>query len=158
MGVPAGLMVGGAIISAYGQLYSGQAAKQAGEYNAAMSERNAMLARQKAAEDERVFRTQTRRKMGEMRAAIGASGVTTEGSPFEVLEDSAAQAEMDALRIRYSGEMQATNFMADAQLQRYQGSASQTGSYFGAAGSLLGGLGHASGYGAKQSGSTNSEG
>ena len=143
----AAAMIGGGLIGAYGQLQQGQAAKQAGEYNAAIAEQNAELTLKQAASDERQHRMMFKRQLGDMRASIGASGVSLEGSPLEVLEDSVAQAEQDALNIRLAGQQKAWAFRSEAKLQRFQGSMAEQGSYYGAASSLLTAGGHASGYG-----------
>jgi hypothetical protein len=134
----AAAMIGGGVIGAYGQLQQGQAARQAGEYNAKMAEQNAKFTLEQAAADENQLRAQVRRQLGQSRASIGASGVTMEGSPSEVIEDSAAQAEMDALKIRRQGDMKAWNFRNEAKLQRFQGQQAQTGANYGAVGTLLG--------------------
>lgn len=146
----AAAMVGGGIIGAYGQMYQGHAAKQAGEFNAQVAEQNAELAIKQAKEEEVKFRSVMKRQLGDMRAAIGASGITLEGSPLEVIEDSAAQAEMDAISIRKAGEMKAHTYRTDAKLQRFQGEMGLQGSYYGAASSLLMAGGQAAGYGARR--------
>lgn len=139
----AAAVVGGGMLSAYGQMQMGAAGKQAAEYNARIAEQNAVLARQQAAEDERKFRSAMRTHIGDQRAAIGASGIQLEGSPMEVLQDTAARAEEDALNIRRQGDLKAYGFQSEAALQRYQGEAGMTGAMFGAAGTLLSAAGNA---------------
>lgn len=142
----AAAMVGGGLLSAYGQMQQGYAAKQAGEYNAQMAEMNAELTLKQAAEEETKFRSMFKRQLGDMRASVGASGVQLEGSPLEVMQDSIAQAELDATAIKTQGQRRAWALRSEAALQRYQGAAAQQGAMFGAAGSLLSAGGHAAGY------------
>lgn len=126
-----------AIGKAVGSKIEGDAAKDAGDYNAQIAENNAMLSRQQAAEDERVFRVASRKELGGIRSGYAAGGITSEGSAQDVLEESAANAELDALKIKHGGEVRAKGFEADAVLSRAKGEAAQTSSTFSAAGSLL---------------------
>jgi hypothetical protein len=61
-----------------------------------------------------------------------------EGSAMDVLEDSAATAELDAQTIKTMGERQAWAFRSDATHSRFQGEAAMRGAQLGAAGTLLG--------------------
>jgi hypothetical protein len=146
----AAAMVGGGVISAYGQLQQGHAARAAGEFNAKIAEQNAQLARQQAAEEERRFKSVFRRQMGDNRASIAKSGIQLDGSALDVLEDSSAQAQMDAANIKYNGELQAYKFEQEAAMQRYQGAMGLQGAYYGAAASLLSAGGQASNYYARR--------
>lgn len=112
------VMAVAAVVSAVGAVRSAQANSAAANFNAQVSERNAVVARQQAAADEARQRSITQRRLGSIRAAYGASGVTMEGTPLDLLEDSAAQAELDALTIRYKGELAAIGAGDDATLQR----------------------------------------
>jgi hypothetical protein len=76
-------------------------------------------------------------RMGANRAAIGASGVTMDGSALDILESNAAQEELDALMIRWNGANVSGDLMSNAGLQRAQGANAQTGSYIGAGSALL---------------------
>jgi len=148
----AAAMVGGGAVSAYGQMYQGQAAAAAGEYNAQLAERNAEDSLVQAKEEERRHRMISRNQLGDMRANIGASGVQVEGSVLEMLEDSAANAELDSLNIRHQGQSRAVQFRNEARLARFGGQTAQQGAYFGAASSLLTAGAQASGYGARGGG------
>jgi len=135
----------GAAISAYGQIQQGRAARAAAEYQSKVAQNNAIAAQRKAAEDERRFRVQTSRQLGTMRAAYGASGVTLEGSPLDVIDDSTFTAELDALTIRGGGLQESNAFLAESRLSRFQGRAAERGSRLSAAGTLLGGFAKAYG-------------
>lgn len=74
-----------------------------------------------------------------MRAAYGASGVSLEGSPLDVLENSAAEAELDALTIRYKGKVGAMGSESEAATQRARASNAKTEGYYNAGTALLGG-------------------
>lgn len=131
------MMIAGTAISAIGAIRAGQAQAAAANYNAQVAERNAFISRDQAAADEQRQRIQARRKLGAMRAAYGASGISLEGSPLDVLEDSAAEAELDALTIRYKGEIGAMGYEAEAGAQRARAQNAKTESYYNAGAALL---------------------
>src|SRR5262245_1420631 len=87
----------GGVVSAYAAVQQGQATRRAADYNAAVAQQNAVTARNNAAVDEQRQRMLARQTLGRARANYAASGVTMEGSPEDVLAESATQAEWDAL-------------------------------------------------------------
>ena len=115
----------------------GNAMNDAFSYNAQLATQNSRIARQQAAENERRFRIRTRKTIGGIRAAYAKSGVTLEGSPSDILEESAYIAELDALTIRAGGEQSAQAYEAEARLAKLQGKSIQRGSRFTAAGTLV---------------------
>jgi hypothetical protein len=141
------LMVGGSLVSAYGQMQQGYAAKSAAEFNANIAKKNAELVRKQAAEEERKLRYQAKKHFGDMRASMGASGIQLDGSALDVLQESVSLAQQDALAVRHQGELKAWGFEQEARLQKYQGEAAVQGAQFGAAASILSGTGQAYTYG-----------
>lgn len=131
------MQVAGGITQAYGQVQAGEAAGKAYEFNAAQAEQNSAQAKLIAAQEERQVRINARRQIGSMVADYGASGVTMEGSPMAVIAESAANAELDALNIRYGGESKARNFKNEATVLRYQGGQARSAGYLGAAATLM---------------------
>lgn len=125
------------LISALGSLASASAQSNAAKYNAQLAGQNAVLATQTAAENERRQRVANTKALGQMRAGYAASGVTLDGSPSDVLDESASNAELDALSIRHGGAVAAMGYENTARLDRYRASSAMTGGYFGAAGDLL---------------------
>jgi hypothetical protein len=126
-----------AALGAIGTFQQGQAQAQASQYNARVAEQNATAARQKAAFDEQLRREQLERVQAAARAAIGKSGSDFSGSALDLMAQNAAQAELDALAIRYGGEVRAAGQENQAQLDRAQASQARTGGYFGAGAKLL---------------------
>lgn len=139
MALPLVLALGGTALSAYGAMEEGRNASEQARINAETAEWNAKLTRAKAKEDERMLRVMARKEIGRMRANYGASGITTEGSALDVLVESAAMAEEDALNIRRSGELQAQAYEREARGNRRLSSRYRTAGNLGAAGALLGG-------------------
>lgn len=132
-----GLQIVGGAMGAIGALQQGAAAQQAGEYNARIAEQNALLSRQQAASEEQRQRLFAKKEIGSIRAAYGASGVTG-GSSLDVLAESAANAELDALNIRHGGEMRSQGYLAQARLDRMGGENARRSSRWMAASTLLG--------------------
>lgn len=132
-----------AIAGAGGALYSGAKQQEAADYNAAVAEQGARAAQDKASYDEDIHRERVRKLISTQRALYGKSGVEISGSPLLVLEDTAGQGELDALAIRYGGNVNAAQQKSSATLSRMQGSAARTSSYIQAGTSLLTGAGSA---------------
>lgn len=119
-GIETVLLIGGAVASAAGAVTSGIAQSNAAKYNAKLADQNAQVARDQAAAEARLQREKSEKILGATRAAYGASGVTLEGSPLDLLEESAANAELDNLNIRYKGTLQSRGYMNEASLYRAQ--------------------------------------
>lgn len=135
----AALVAAGSIVSAGGSLHEGNAAAAAAEHNAHAARMNAAASVNAANEQERRFRISTRKQIGEARANYGASGVQLEGSPLDALEESASNAELDALTIRHSGQQKAWGYNADADLYEFQAHNARVQGTLNAASSLLSG-------------------
>ena len=111
------------VVTAAGSIMSGQS-------QAAALSAQAKVEKQRAAFEAERQRDYAARFLGAQRAAYGASGVTLEGTPIDVLADTAAQAELDALAIQWGGQARATALSSQA-------SAARLGGYMGAGAALL---------------------
>lgn len=87
---------------------------EAEERNQALLNEQARVARQQAGADEEAQRRQNRQLLATQRAAIGQAGIGFGGTPGLLQEDTAMQAELDALNIRYGGEQQARSLLNQA--------------------------------------------
>lgn len=117
--------IGGSVIGAINASDEQRLKNEATNFNTAMSLQQATLALQESAEDERRLRVQGKQQLGEMRANYGASGITMEGSPLEIMQQSAANLELDALTIRHQGEVKAWAYRNQAKLDAFDQYASQ---------------------------------
>jgi hypothetical protein len=126
-----------AAVAAAGKIKAGQNAKAKGKYDAAVADRDTGVARDQANALALRQQREAAKTMGSMRAAYGAAGVTVEGSPLDVLEESAGQAELDRLTILHNGELKATGLQDNAALSRTAGSAAATAGYVGAVGTMF---------------------
>lgn len=101
-------------ISVIGAIQGGKAESQAAQYNADS-------ARAEAQARENAQRAQAQRQLGMIRANVSKSGATMEGTPLAVLSESAANAEIDALNTRYSGQRESALYSARGQNARTAG-------------------------------------
>lgn len=93
------------------------------------TEAQALILRQQAQREreiaqalERDFRRERSQDLAERRAALGGSGVRTDvGSPVTAIGDFVREAELQALRIRSSGELSATRLEQSARLLKKTG-------------------------------------
>lgn len=116
------LFLAAAGVQAVGSIAQGAQARQASQYNAQVYENEAAYQRQLAAIEDRQARRDAEKALSTQRAKWLASGVDiSEGSPLLALETSAANAEYDALVIRYGGETRAKSSEAAAEQERTQG-------------------------------------
>ena len=129
----------GTAVQAVGALSQANAQASAQSYNAAALQQQARDTELAAAENERRFREDMRRVQGSQSAAIGASGVAREGSPLEVLEDSAASMELDALTIRHQGLLDSRYLSQQAAFERDAAKRTRKSGLFNAGGILIGG-------------------
>lgn len=149
----------GAAVAAYGvyatseaQAAANKANAQAADYNAKVQQQNADIARANAGAREDALRFQQRQLLAKQRAAAAESGFdSSSGSLGLVQEQSADRAELDALNVRYGGELDARGYGNQASMDAYQAGAlrlqaanTSRAGYIGAASALLSGA--SSGY------------
>ena len=121
--LPMALQIAGTAASVIGAIQGGKAENSSAQFNADS-------ARQEAASREAAQRTAAQRQLGSIRAGVSKSGATMEGTPLAVLSESAANAEIDALNTRYSGQREAALYEA-------RGRNAKTAGYMRAGTSLL---------------------
>lgn len=125
MGASAGTVAAmgtvGSVLGAVGTGLSVVGAIQGGKADASANQFNADAARREAASREAAQRTAAQRQLGSIRAGVSKSGATMEGTPLMVLSESAANAEIDALNTRYSGEREGALYDSRARNARTAG-------------------------------------
>ncbi len=137
MAISAALTAAAGLATVISTMAQAQAQSRAATYNAQAAENSATYSRQIGAENERRQRVQNTKALGSIRAKYGASGITLDGSPSDVLAESAANAELEALMARHSGIVEAIGYGNSARLDRSRAGAARTGGYLGAAADLL---------------------
>lgn len=123
-----GLGIAGLATQLVGQYKQGQAAEAQTEseqawheYNAKLAEREATEAQEAAAYEEKKLRKSGERFKARQRMLYAKAGVSLEGSPLEVMEETATELEMDALMIRRGGQLGYQRYSAEAGLERMAG-------------------------------------
>lgn len=129
----------GAAVSVVSAIGSGMAQRDSAKYNAQVAENNAIAARQQATANAEAQQRDARLRIGQMEANYASSGVSLEGSPLEILEQSARNSEMDRLTILYGGELRAGNYGAEAQLNKSRASSAMTSGFIRAGSELMSG-------------------
>lgn len=138
----------GVAMSAASSIQQGKQQKAMSEYNAAVARQEAEAIKEATAYEELRQKEQAKKLRGRQLALYGKSGVLMEGTPLEVMEETAAQAELDTLAIRRAGATSASRQESQAQLDIIRGRSAERAGYYGAGTSLLTGAGQiASAYG-----------
>lgn len=133
------------VTSVAGTVYASEKTAQAEEYNEKVYEQEAQAAKEKAGYEEELHRERVQRLISSQRAAVGASGVELTGTPLLALEDTASQGELDALAIRYGGDIESARARSAATLSKMSAKSTRRIGYAQAGSSLLSGASSAIG-------------
>lgn len=136
----------GAIAQGNAQAAQFDSQAAAARYNANIQRQQAEAAAQQAGMREELQRRQARQVMGRQVAAGAQSGVNiTTGTAADVFRQSLYDAEMDALNIRYEGELNRVGLLNQASLSDWEASVAKRNSktaqragYLSAATALVG--------------------
>ena len=128
-------------VTAGAAVMQGMAAKKQADFQATVAQQQAARANQVAAVNANDFRKQASAALATARATAAGAGVDTgSGSSLLVLEDFVAEAEVDALRIRNRGQVQADRLLQQSELLTSKGKQAQLSGFIKAGSSLLSGF------------------
>jgi hypothetical protein len=134
----------GTTVAVAGALKQAQATEDAAKYNQDVAEQNAQIADAQGAAAVEGHRRDVQRQEGAAIAAYGASGVQlSEGSPVDVLAESARSSTLDELTIKYNYKLKALGYTSTARLEGMNASNAKTAGYFNAASTGITGYGNA---------------
>lgn len=153
----AGIGLIGAGVSAISSIKAGKAAKSQADFQADQQEQASVVAGYNAknalANGERevaAIQDARVRALASQEAEVGGSGITISGSAIDVMRDSVLESEKDIAQARYSAQINAYNYGADAKslltsssYTRTAGANAKTSSQWTAAGDIIGGLSRA---------------
>lgn len=123
---------------AAGPVLGGMMAKNQADYQAKVATYDAQTANADASNDALTQFQHGQQVIGSARAQYGASGVEQDsGSPLDVLQQSARNAELDRQTIIYKGKLRAWGYQEQAQLDKYQGDLAMDSGYLSAASTVL---------------------
>jgi hypothetical protein len=129
--------IGGGVMGAAGSIQKGQATQQAANYNAAVDQQRAAEEQDQAGAQTQDYIRKGSDTVESAVAAQGATGVTGEGSPLMVDENTVRQVALGAARTLQGGQLRASRLQDDATLKKMQGDNAVTSSYLDAGSSLL---------------------
>lgn len=136
------LLYAAAAVSAVGAVAAASSQAKASRFNEQVANTNAQTAAAQGAEAARRQRILAYQTTSSARANYGASGVSVEGSPEDVLAQSASTGELDAQTVKYNARLKQSGFQNESTLDGMQASSAQSQGYINAASGALG-------YGAK---------
>ncbi len=120
--VAVGLLAASGVTSAVSSIAAGRSAKKISEYNARIARQQAADATLRGKAAEGTHRRRVSQLIGRQRAAIGASGAAVDqGSAFDIIEDTVALGELDALQIRNNAAREALGYETQATSLLFQG-------------------------------------
>lgn len=128
--------VGAAVISAVTAVAAGDAQRRAAHTNADIARQKARIAVDQSTVNEDAQRRRTAIAMGRQ-AASAAEGSGLEGTNVDLLEQSATDAEIDALNIRYGGQIGQVSNTAQAGLSDMAANDANTAGYLNAGAAAL---------------------
>jgi hypothetical protein len=141
----------GVAVSTYAAYSAAQDRTKANQYLSKVAANEALARQYQAQVAERQERRRAHLILSSQQAAFGASGLDPNaGSPLLVMADSARQAELDALNIRWSGKLASGSADAESALRRFEAGSESRAGYLRAGSSLL--SGGSSAYGAYRAG------
>jgi hypothetical protein len=125
-----------------GAIGQGEAARQAGKFEAKVQDANARQAIADGEAEAGAIRDQVRMARGEQIAAQGASGFeVNQGSALTMLRESLIQGELDIAEARRSARSRAQAYRAAGAVAKAEGRNRFVGSLFGAAAAAGAGMG-----------------
>lgn len=141
----------GSVVGAASAMQQADDARNLANYNAQVREYQAQDTVSRAAVEEQKQREQVRQFMGRQRASMGASGVEVSSGSFgDVLQQSAAMGERDALTIRNNAMRAAWGYRTQSAAEQFEGEARARAYEGRAVGSLLSGAGDVYAIGVKK--------
>ena len=144
--IPIAMAVGAPMLQAYGQYMQADSEADVMRLQAGQLDANAGVNDAQTALREGLQRRRAGEVLGEQRASIAQSGFGSGGTMGDISAQSATNAEMDALSIRYEGRVKSDEMRGQATQLRAGAKATNRAAGIGLSASIL--TGAASGYGA----------
>lgn len=125
------------LMTAAGAAVQGVQAKNAADYNSKVMGNEAAVSGMEANEAANTQLRQGRMALGRSTAAAVESGGGIEGSTGAVLHQSAVNAELDALNVRYAGKLRTDSFAEQSANDTFEGKQAMGSAFLSGAGSVL---------------------
>jgi len=108
------MMIGGTVMTAYGQYQAAQTQKKWADYNATVSRYESQIREEK-------MKKQKLQILSSQRAAYAGAGVQLKGTPLEVMDQTARDIERDISLARYGSEIEAERYRIKGKEARRAG-------------------------------------
>ncbi len=131
------------LAGAAGQIQRGREQAALYRHNRALADRQALIAEQRARAEAARIREEGAGLLGRQRAGFARAGVALEGTPLDVLGDTAAAVDRDARDALYRGALRADDYRTRAAREDFRASAVGSRIGVGIGTSLLRGSGSA---------------
>lgn len=118
--IAATMAIAATAISVTTGVIQGNQARAQANYQRQVNEQNARKSREAAQAKVENQRRAAKFTYGSQLARLGGMGALAEGSPLDIMGQSAGQAKYDELVTEYEGETQAIQFQQQAALNKYQ--------------------------------------
>jgi hypothetical protein len=129
--------VGAAVVAGVSSIAQSDAQRRAAHAQGDILRERAKVAQNQAFANEEAQRRTADQIIGQQRAAVTQSGFTADGTNLDLVKQSATNAELDALNIRYEGQLQAVGDIQQANLSNMAATdATQAGIYNAGASAL----------------------
>lgn len=132
--------VGAAVVAGVGALSNANAKKNSDHYNQQVEEQRGAIAVQQASTNETAQRRRAAMFIGRQTSSV-AENAGLSGTGLDLIEQSSTEAEMDALNIRYGGQLGKLSASANAQLYGMEADDAETAGYVNAGSAALSGYG-----------------
>ena len=143
----AAAIISGAI-TAKSQVDQARYEKDVADYNAAVDRNQAVEVRNEATIQENEERQRAFELISRQRAVLASRGANIDfGTALQIQEDTALIGEVNAMRIRETGEEQATALESRAELTEKTGDFALKQGYWNATGTMIGAIGQATSMG-----------
>lgn len=116
----AAVSAGSTILNAFGEAKTLEAQAQQADYRAKLAERNAGIVEQQTTARVGQQQRQAGEVLGEQRAAIAQSGFGSSGTMLDIASQSGTNAILDALSLRYEGNLKKTDLQSEAEMARWE--------------------------------------
>jgi len=134
------LLVGGLTgLMAYGNIQQGKNQQKLHDYNAKMLRQNADVENSQGNAREEAHRRQARQVLGKQAAIVAQSGGGFGGSSADIMKQSATNAELDSMMIRYESQLKSKGMKDQAEAEVYSGKLAKQQGYYNALSSILSG-------------------
>ena len=130
-------LVGAAVIGVVSSIASADSQRRAAHTNADIARQKAKIAADQANVNEDAQRRKAALALGTQRAAIDQSGGGSSGTNADLAAQSARNAEMDALNIRYAGKLGVMSNEMQANLDDMRADDAQRAGYLNAGAAAL---------------------